>query len=152
MARQQYVLSPRSGGSLVTLATTALNGMADGAAVEVDVSNTTDLDILIDLELLMGWNVAPTADKTVNVYWRRSLDGTNFEDSSATRPPANGGVGSFVLNNVSSSSGTVKQRLILPGVALPPGNSKLVIVSAAGQTADSSGNTLRGLFYNPGIV
>ncbi|MBY0490645.1 MAG: hypothetical protein K2R93_12455 [Gemmatimonadaceae bacterium] len=147
MARQTLVDSGRSGGALVTLATTSLNAIADAAAVEVDVANDTDRDILVDLELQISFGTAPTADKTIDVYWRRTIDGTNYEDSSASRPPANGGVGSFVLDNTTSA-----QRKILPGVVIPPKGGKLVIRSSAGQTAASSGNVLRGLFYNPGIV
>jgi hypothetical protein len=147
MARQILVDSTRAGGALVTLATTALNAIADGAAVEVDVANDTDRDVIADLELLISFGTAPTADKTIDVFWRRTIDGTNYEESSGSRPPANGGVGSFVLNNTTSA-----QRYILPGVMIPPKGGKLVIRSSAGQTASSSGNTLRALFYNPGIV
>jgi hypothetical protein len=147
MARQAYVLSTRGSSGLVSLATTALNALAAGAVVEIDVVNTTEDDMLVDLELAVTFGTAPTADQTIDFYFRRSLDGTNFEDSSASRPPANGGVGSMPVAAVTSA-----QRLILPGVTLPPLTSKLVLKNSTSQAFSASGHVLRGLFYNVGII
>lgn len=147
MARQAYVLSTRGSSGLVTLSTTALNALASGAVVEIDVANTTENDITADLELAVTFGTAPTADQTIDFYWRRTLDGTTFEDSSASRPPANGGLGSMPVAGINTA-----QRLILPGIIIPPLTSKLVLKNSTSQAFSASGHVLRGLFYSMGII
>lgn len=148
MARQAYVLSTRGSSGLLTgLATTALNSLASGAAVEIDFPNTTENDLNVDFELLVTFASAPTADQTIDFAWRRTLDGVNFEDSSAARLPANG-----VIGQMSVAASASAQRLILPGVTIPPLSSKLVLRNSTSQAFVSAGNVLRALAYNVGII
>lgn len=149
MATSKWIRSTTGTSGLVTLETTSLNSFADSTAViGAAYDNSTLLDLYCDLELYVSsWGTAPTADKTVDVYLVRSVDGTNYEDASASRPPANGSVGSFVMDNVATAS-----RHNLPGILLPPGKFKFMLVNKAGFTMASSGNILSGLFYNQQVV
>jgi hypothetical protein len=141
----QWVDSARSGGALVTEMTTALNGLASAAAAASGtVSNDAalELDRFADAELLVTFGTAPVADLAVALYLRRSINGTDFEDASASRPPANGLVGVFPLAAV-----TTAQRLIIPGIVLPPTDFQWYVVNNAGQAFAASGNTLRVRYY-----
>ncbi len=146
MAQAKWQWANRnSGGTPVTLATTALNALANDAAVEVSVSNDTDLDKLVLLELVVAFGTAPVADRTVDVYARLSVDGTNYEDASASRPPASWPGASFVLD------ATTSQRKICL-LNLPPRTFGLYLVNKAGQAFTASGHVLKGFFFNDGIV
>ena len=134
-------------GTLSTVLTTGLNALANGAGVVSAALPNTALDTYADLELVCTHGVAPVADTTWDVYAVRQVDGTNYEDASASRPPANGFLGSFVLDAVTSV-----QRKVLPGVMLPPGAHKLLIVNKSGQAAAATANTLKMDTYNMGVV
>ncbi|MGL4649664.1 MAG: hypothetical protein ACRC1H_09680 [Caldilineaceae bacterium] len=147
MATSKWIASTR-GSNPVSVLTTELNSLANDAAVtSAAISNTTEDDQYADLELVVTYGVAPVADKTVDVYLVRQIDGTNYEDGSASRPPAGGFIGSFVLDAVTSA-----QRKVLAGVMLPPLTFKLLIVNKAGQAMAASGNTLKAFIYNQAVV
>lgn len=141
----QWSESARSGGALVTEMSAVLNSLASGAAAASStVSNdaSVERDRFADAELVVTYGVAPVVDLSVGLYIRRSLDGTNFEDATATRPPVNGLVGVFSL-----ASTTSQQRIIIPGIVLPPTDFQWYLVNSAGQAMAASGNTLRVLYY-----
>jgi hypothetical protein len=142
MATSKWVV-----GTLSTILTTELNSLANNAAVTSAALPNTNLDTYADFELVCTHGVAPTADTTWDLYAVRQLDGTNYEDGTASRPPANGFLGSFVLDAVTSV-----QRHVLPGVMLPPYAYKLLIVNKSGQAAAATANTLKQETYNMGVV
>lgn len=148
MAMRRWSPSER-GTNPVDVITTALNSLANGTAASGDVSNDAadELDLFCDLELVFTAASAPTADLTIDAYVQRSLDGTNYEDATAARPPAAGYVGSFVSANSASA-----QRLIIPRVEIPPEDCKIVLVNNLGVALAASGNVLRALFYTEQIV
>ena len=147
MATSKWIASTRAGAAAgwLSLETTSFNSLANDAGVlSAVIDNTAALDTYCDLELYVSsWGSAPVADKTVDVYFVRSTDGTNYEDNSAARPPINGSAGSFVLDNIATAN-----RHVIPGILLPPGKFKLLIVNKSGFAMAASGNILSGLFYN----
>lgn len=131
-----------------TVLSTELNALANGAAVTSGViDNTDEGDQFCDIELVWAAAALPTADRTVDLYWVRSLDGTDYEDASATRPPATAFIGSFVTDNV-----TTIQRKIIGQVAMPRRDCKLLIVNSTGQAFAASGNVLRMYTYRQGTA
>ena len=146
MATSKWIASTRT--NPVSILGTEINSLANDAAVtSAVVSNTTEDDQYADFELVVTYGVAPVADKTVDMYLVRSVDGTNYEDGTAARPPAGGFVGSFVLDAV-----TTGQRKVLAGVMLPPLSFKILLVNKAGQAMAASGNTLKAFVYNQAVV
>jgi hypothetical protein len=139
----KWILSTRTPNP-VTVLDTGLNALAQAAGVTSgDIANSSDLDMFADLELVCTHGTAPVVDRTWDVYMVRRVDGTNYENGSATRPPANGYLGSFKLDAVTSA-----QRMVVPGVVLPPGTFRILLVNSSGQAAAATGNTLKLLVYN----
>ena len=134
-------------GSLSTVLASELNSLANDAGVVSAAQPQTALDTYADFELVCTHGTAPVADKTWDLYVVRQLDGTNYEDASASRPPANGFAGSFVLDAVTSV-----QRKVLPGILLPPFAFKLLLVNKSGQAAAASANTLKMETYNMQVI
>lgn len=149
MATQKWIRSTRGTAGLVSLLTTELNSLANAAAATSAsaISNTTELDMYVDFELVFQHGSAPTADTTHDLYLVRSIDGTNYEDATAARPPAMGSVGSFVCDNTTSA-----QRKYISGILLPPGDFKVMLVNQSGQAMAASSNTLKAVVYNQQVV
>ena len=145
MSAEKWLLSTR-GGNPISVLTTELNSLTTtGAAISAAIDNDADRDMLADLELLIDYGTGPTAGSVIEAYIIRTVDGTNFEDGSTTGPvlPQSGYVGAFVLRNTTDT-----QRMIIPGVPIPPRDFKIILVArTTGQTAQASGNTLVALFY-----
>lgn len=141
-AAEKWLPSTRSGNSSgVTLLSTELNSLGTtGTATSSSAhDNDADLDIYVDLELKITYATNPTANSTILCYIVRTVDGTNFEDT----PPQSGLVGAWTLKATTSA-----QRIIIPGVVLPPRDFKIhVVANTTGQTAAASGNTVVGHFY-----
>lgn len=134
-------------GTLSTVLTTELNALANDAGVISAVLPQTALDTYADFELVCTHSVAPVADRTWDLYAVRQLDSTNYEDATAARPPANGFLGSFVLDAV-----TTVQRKVLPGIMLPPFAFKVLLVNKSGQAAAATANTLKMETYNMQVI
>lgn len=129
--------------------TTVLSGGLDALANDAAATSaaiTSARDQFANLELSVTFASAPTADRTVDAYIVRTVDGTNFEDASASRPPASGFLGSFAVNNSASL-----QRLILAGVVLDVRDFQIMLVNKSGQAFTASGHTLKIQTYNPSI-
>jgi hypothetical protein len=135
-------------GSVASLLTAEMNSLASAAvAVAGTAFNNTagggggDGCPLADVELLVTFGVAPTANTGVSIWWLRAVDGTNYEDGTAApvrQPDVIIGVGAV----------TTAQRLVRPGVRLPPGSFKaLILNNGTGQAFAASGNTLKILPY-----
>lgn len=146
MAAEKWLQSTRSGNPISVL-TTELNSLTTtGSAITGSaIDNDTDLDIYADFELVITYGTGPTAGSAIELYIVRTVDGTNFEDASTTGPivPQGGFVGAFILRSV-----TTAQRMIIPGVPIPPRDFHVMVVAkTTGQTAAASGNTLKAFFY-----
>lgn len=132
-------------GSVSTILSAGLDSLAnDAAATSSTITSTRDQ--FANLELAVTFASAPTADRTVDAYIVRTVDGTNFEDASASRPPASGFLGSFAVNNSASA-----QRLVLEGVTLDVKDFKIMLVNKSGQAFTSSGHTLKILPFSPSV-
>jgi len=134
-------------GALTTVLDTGLNSLANDAGVVSAALPNTNLDTYADFELVCTHGTAPVADRTWDLYAVRQVDATNYEGATAARPPANGFLGSFVLNAVNTA-----QRMVLPEMMLPPYAYKLLLVNKSGQAAAASGNTLKQNTYNLQVI
>jgi hypothetical protein len=129
-------------GTAVTVMSSELASLANGAIAEVALDNTSGLNIYGVFELVFSAGTAPTADSTCDLYRRLAPDGTNYEDGSASRPPANGALGSFVADN-----NTGPQRHVIADVVLFPGLQKIMLKNNLGY-AFSGTCTLKFWPYN----
>ena len=145
MAAEKWLPSTRSGNP-ITAMTTELNSLTTtGSAIGAAIDNDADHDMYADVELLIDYGTGPTAGTVIELYHIRTADGTNYEDGSTTGPvvPQSGFVGAFVLRSTTDT-----QRIIIPGVPIPPRDFKpMIVAKTTGQTAAASGNTLVYYFY-----
>jgi hypothetical protein len=134
------------GADLNSLATAA--GEVAGGASPTNL--TADSLMWADLELAVTFGVAPTANSIVECYLVRQIDSTNYEDytrGASAVGPSNGFAGAFMLRAVTSA-----QRVILPMVALPPTDFRILLINRSGQTMAASGNTLKMRRYSEQAV
>jgi hypothetical protein len=124
-----------------TVMSTELNALAasTGKAISSAISNATNLDLFDDLELTVTFASAPVVGTVVELYLLPSLDaGTTYADGSTTvLPQASLFVGGFAVRAVATL-----QRMILRGVALPPGSFKYLVQNTTGQAFPATGSTL----------
>jgi hypothetical protein len=126
-------------GSTQNLLTTELNSLANNSnAVHASSVTLTNAGYRgAELELLVTFGVAPTANTAFLVWLLREIDGTNFEDGSASITPTRTPDAIFTVRAV-----TTAQRMIAV-VDLPAGFVRPLIRNAGtGQAIASSGNTL----------
>jgi hypothetical protein len=134
MATQTYL-----SGSIANLLTTELNSLANnGLAVGAEYTAGGGY-LLAELELVVSYGTAPTANTGVAVWLLRAIDATpNYEDGSTSITPARAPDAVFPLRAVTGA-----QRIIRR-VAIPPGNWKALLKNdGAGQALAASGNTLK---------
>ena len=126
-----------------TALSTDLNSLANGSrAISAGVANGTELDLYGDLELVVQYGTAPSAGtKIAEVYLLPTVDGTNYPEGSASLTPQKALlVATFESRNPST---TAVERLVVPGIPLPPRAFKLLLVNTSGQAYAASGNTLK---------
>jgi hypothetical protein len=144
MASTLFEASTRSNPASVM--TTELDALASGSAAIATTAQDNDLgDLYADAELTVDFVSAPTADGMIDLYLVRTVDGTNYEDSTTggtERPPKNGYVGSFFVANT-----TAAQRLVIPEIWLPPRDFKPFIVNLTSQAFPASGSILKFFYY-----
>lgn len=131
-------------GSQTSLLTTGLNSLANNAqalsaAFDNTQGQTGDGYTLCDVELVVTYGSAPTANTGVSVWFLGTQDGTNYEDGDATPiQPARLPDVVFPLRAV-----TTAQRIIRR-VWLPWGLMKALLRNdGTGQAMAASGNTLK---------
>jgi hypothetical protein len=149
MASIKWALSGRSGNP-VTLLTTELNSLGvDAAALTAAIDNDADHDTFADFELFVNFSGTPGGPESVDLYAVRSVDGTNFEDASATGPirPRAQLLGAFL-----AQANSTDQRLILSEVRLPPRDFKLMLYNRTTSAFGASANTLKMLTYTLAVV
>lgn len=138
-------------GSTLNLLTTELNSLANNAGTvygpEVGGNNEPQRAMLA-LHLASN-SLAFTAASYVSVYFVPSITtltgGTYPTYTSGTTPiySGNGFVGNININPQTQSANVVNE--ILPGVIIPLGFFKTILISSAGVTLPASGNTLNAI-------
>lgn len=130
-------------GTQTSLLTTGLNSLANNAraisaAFDNTIGQTGDGYTLCDVELVVTYGTAPTANTGCSVWFLGSQDGTNYEDGDASTTPARAPDVVFPLRAV-----TTAQRIIRR-VWLPWGLMKVLLINdGTGQAMAASGNTLK---------
>jgi hypothetical protein len=135
-----------AGGAAVSLLTTELNALANGAAsaLSAAVDNATNLDARVWFELNGTFAATPTADSVVEVYVvYLNSDGTNYGDYSTTGPVLDPStfVGNFVVRAT-----TAAQRRVSPVVFLRARSFKVGVVNRSGVAMTASGHTLKAYY------
>jgi len=93
---------------------------------------------MVEVELYVTFGSAPTANTAVSIWFLREIDGTNYEDGSASITPTRN---PDVVFGVRST--TNPQRMIKTCI-LPPGDFKpLLRNEGTGQAFASSGNVVK---------
>jgi hypothetical protein len=130
-------------GSQTSLLTTGLNSLANNSAAQSSTFDNTvaaagDGYLLCDVELVVTYGVAPTANTGCSLWFLQTQDGTNFEDGSSSITPARLPDLVFPLRAV-----TTAQRIIRRSW-LPQGAFQALLKNdGAGQAMAATGNTLK---------
>lgn len=143
MAEQKWVAPT----AVANFMTTELNALATGSSAEVEYNNTSGLKLYALAELYFTHGSAPTADTTHDLYVKIAPNGTDYEDGSASRPPANGSLGSFVCDAVTSA-----QRKTVRDIVLYPGKNKIMVKNNSGQAMAGSGNIMNLYIYGQQVL
>jgi hypothetical protein len=121
--------------------TTELNALASstGKAISSAIDNSSNGDLFDDLQLTVTFASAPTAGTVVELYLLPSIDGgTDYADgSTSVLAQSSLFVGGFAVRAV-----TTIQKMILRGVALPPGLFKYLVQNTTNQAFPATGSTL----------
>lgn len=127
-------------GTTQNALTTELNSLANNAlAISAAVITVTSGGYLsVEVEGVFTFGVAPTANTGLSVWFLREIDGTNYEDGSASITPARAPDLVIPVRAV-----TTAQRVSIP-LSLPPGNFFALLKNdGTGQALAASGNTLK---------
>lgn len=131
-------------GSQATLLSTELNSLANnGTALGSAYNNTIgggsgDGYTLCDVELVVTYGSAPTANTGVSLWFLQTQDGTNYSDGDNSTTPATAPDVVFPLRAVTTAQRVVRRAL------LPWGNFKpLAKNDGVGQAMAASGNTVK---------
>jgi len=132
-------------GAVATLLSTELDSLANNATAvattpynNVQGGDGGDGYALAEVELVVTYGVAPAANTGVAVWFLAQIDGTNYEDGSASITPAR--IPDVVLG---VRPVTTAQRIIRR-VALPQGIWKACVKNeGVGQAMAATGSTLK---------
>lgn len=127
-------------GTADTAMSTELNTLANNSnAVKASALSLTSTGyVLGEVELVVTFGSTPTANTSVSVWFLREIDGTNYEDGSASVTPARN------PDVVIPIRATTNAQRIIKQCVLPSGDFKpLVRNDGTGQAFASSGNTLK---------
>lgn len=134
-------------GSIVSLATTELNSLANNAgALGVEYDNATNLYLFGLFELNVTFGSAPTANNTVDLYLIPCPDGTNYDDAvtgASGSAPSTSYAGGFPLRAVTSAQKVPLGLGVQGAIPLPPVKFKAFLLNKSGQAFPSSGSTLK---------
>lgn len=101
-----------------------LKALASGSAKigdPVDPTGSGDRYVYCDLDLYVRFASAPAAGSYVEIYFVRSVDGTNYEDGSdSVTPAALALVARIPVRAVDTQQRIAVARLVLPGVKFKP--------------------------------
>jgi hypothetical protein len=129
-----------SRGTADTVLTTEMNSLANNsnAVKSTAVSLTTEGYVLAEVELYVTFASTPTANTGVSVWFLREIDGSNYEDGSASVTPTRIPDVVFGARTVSTAQRMVK-TCILPSGTFKP----LVRNEGTGQAFAATGNVLK---------
>jgi hypothetical protein len=106
---------------------------AGGKYLGGEIDNAAGKDRFATLDVLLSCAVAPSAGRTMEVYLIYAVDGTHYEDGSATVVPPAMPAGAFSVRGV-----TGEQRLSLPNIPLAPLKFKVLCKSDLDQAATTT--------------
>lgn len=115
------------------------NGVISAASTAI-ITNEADLQEFIELELVLA-SLIPTGSPYVNVYLVKQIDGSNYEDLTASATHA-------VIASFPFSTATAAKRVIAANIPIPPCSFKLAVENKAGVAFAASGNTLKYRRYS----
>lgn len=137
-------------GSTQTLMTTELNALASSSTLSAGAASASPWDntqgggggdgyLRGDLELVLGTPAGALAAGTACYVWfLRQVDGTNYEDGSATITPSRRPDAIIKVRAVATG-----QRCVEPDVRAPAGKVTVLVSQNTGQAWAASGNTLK---------
>lgn len=128
--------------STPTLKNLASSGRKIGNEIDLTASRPT----LSNWELKCKFGTGPTANKPVELYFIKAVDGTNYEyGDDSNDPPLSALVGVFPTQSTTNS-----QRISLDGISLPNCKFKPYIYNKSGQgfTNVDSDNVLTFRTFN----
>lgn len=131
-------------GSQTSLLTTELNSLANnGTALASSAFNNTigqtgDGYILCDLELVVTYGVAPTANTGVSLWFLQTQDGANYEDGSNSITPARLPDCVFPLRAVTTAQRIIRRVILSQGKFTP-----LIKNDGTGQAMAATANTVK---------
>jgi hypothetical protein len=130
-------------GTIATLISTGLdslanNGLALGAAFDNTQGAAGDGYTLCELELVVTFSVAPTANTGASLWLLGAPDGTNYEDGSSSVTPAKLPNVVFPVRAVTTAQRIVRRAWLPPALMKP-----LLKNDGTGQAFAASGNTLK---------
>jgi hypothetical protein len=127
-------------GTADSILTTELNSLANNsnAVKATAIAPTSSEYTMVEVELYVTFGSTPTANTGISIWFLREIDGTNYEDGSASITPTRNPDVVFGVRATTNA-----QRMIKTCI-LPPGNFKpLVRNDGTGQALASSGNTVK---------
>ena len=136
--------------SVITTGLNALanNSLAISSAFDNTIGATGDGSLLCDIELVVTYGTAATANTGCSVWFLQSQDGTNYEDGGTGTTPKRTPDVVLAVDTV-----TTGQRLIRKSIPLPPGLFKVLLKNdGTGQAMAATGNTLKIRPYTARIV
>lgn len=130
--------------STTTLLSSELNSLANSSANALSaagavVAATSHLYGFV--EFMAGGTYTPTANGFIELWLLQSIDGTNFEDGSATVAPAR--VADVIIPVRAGTTITPRANAGLPPIVLPPGSYKPIVRNQTGAALPASGNLIR---------
>lgn len=135
-----YANTTQLRGTLDTALSTELNSLANNSlAIKASVLTLASAQYLLaEVELVVTFGVTPTANTGISVWFLREVDGTNYEDGSASITPARAPDVVLPIRAVTSAQRITVQCMIPPGSFYP-----LLKNDGTGQAFAASGNTLK---------
>ena len=130
-----------------TWLSTELNSLANSSANVLSTLGAafqnTSAWIYYDVEFLAGGTLTPAAGAFIEVWHLRSLDGTNYEDGSATVAP-----GRLADATIAVRAGTtITPRAGANRGVLPPATYKPIARNQTGVSLPASGNVISFAAY-----
>lgn len=135
------VLKQNTYDTIISVMTTELNSLASaGYAISAAMgADATAQALYGDIETVLA-SLNPTGTPTIDYWFDKSADGTNYEDpGSAAAPPGTAFVGSAPTTTGSAA----KRPGIIPNVPLPPGLFKVIAQNNTNVSLGASGNTTK---------
>jgi len=130
-----------------TLLSSELNSLANSSANALSAAGTAVAatgHLYGFVEFVAGANYTPTANGFIELWLLQSIDGTNFEDGTATVAPAR--VADVIIPVRAGTTITPRANAGLPPIVLPPGSFKPIARNQTGAALPASGNLIRIAF------